>query len=180
MTTYSAAAVSDATIAFQKPITLQQGRALRDNPVAIAEGAVGAPRIQGAAHPQFSPGVVVLDALQIAGQEHIIFHAGGGGVGTEYQYPHIFTPVRGATLQAYVEMKADTGSTARFAVFVNGLLVAEETTTSTSYVSKFINFPYNAGEQVHFRFGLDFDNSDSYAWFRTLRIMANQLGTYRT
>jgi hypothetical protein len=47
MATYDAAAVSDAVIAFKKGITLQQGRALRDNPIAIAEGATGAPRVEG-------------------------------------------------------------------------------------------------------------------------------------
>ncbi len=41
---YNAAAVTDAVIAYQKPITLQQGRALRDNPLAIAAGDPGAPR----------------------------------------------------------------------------------------------------------------------------------------
>ena len=46
MTTYDASSVSDAVIAFRKPITLQQGRGLRDNPIAIAEGASGAPRVQ--------------------------------------------------------------------------------------------------------------------------------------
>ena len=46
---YSASAVSNTAIAFQKPITLQQGRALRDNPIAMFEGAPGAPRLQFAA-----------------------------------------------------------------------------------------------------------------------------------
>lgn len=45
MTTYNASAVSDSIIAHKKGITLQQGRALRDNPIAMAEGAAGAPRI---------------------------------------------------------------------------------------------------------------------------------------
>ena len=49
MPSYNAAAVSDAVIAFKKGITLQQGRALRDNPIAIAEGAAGAPRLRGLA-----------------------------------------------------------------------------------------------------------------------------------
>jgi len=46
MATYNFAAVADAVIAFKKGITLQQGRALRDNPIAMFEGAVGAPRLQ--------------------------------------------------------------------------------------------------------------------------------------
>lgn len=43
MTTYNAAAVTDGVIAYQKPITLQQGRALRDNPIAIGEAAPSVP-----------------------------------------------------------------------------------------------------------------------------------------
>lgn len=48
---YSAAAVSNTAIAFQKPITLQQGRALRDNPEAIREAISGAPYIAQEWHP---------------------------------------------------------------------------------------------------------------------------------
>lgn len=43
---YSASAVSNTAIAFQKPITLQQGRALRDNPLEMFLGGAGAPRLQ--------------------------------------------------------------------------------------------------------------------------------------
>ena len=53
MTTYDASAVSDTVIAHKKGITLQQGRALRDNPIAISEGSEDAPKIYGAA---FGPG----------------------------------------------------------------------------------------------------------------------------
>ena len=44
MATYNAAAVADAAISHKKGISLQTGRALRDNPIAISEGASGAPR----------------------------------------------------------------------------------------------------------------------------------------
>lgn len=43
MPTYNASAVSDTAIAFQKPITLQQGRALRDNALSVFEGDASAP-----------------------------------------------------------------------------------------------------------------------------------------
>lgn len=43
MTTYNSGAVTNAVIAYQKPITLQQGRALRDNPISIAEADASAP-----------------------------------------------------------------------------------------------------------------------------------------
>lgn len=61
MTTYNGAAVADTTIAFQKGITLQQGRALRDNPIAIAEGAAGAPYAAAGWHPY--NGVTVGDGV---------------------------------------------------------------------------------------------------------------------
>ena len=53
MTTYDASAVSNTVIAHKKGITLQQGRALRDNPIAISEGSENAPKVSGAA---FGPG----------------------------------------------------------------------------------------------------------------------------
>lgn len=49
MPTYNSGAVSNAAIAHRKGISLQTGRALRDNPIAIVEGEAGAPRIQFAA-----------------------------------------------------------------------------------------------------------------------------------
>ncbi len=51
MTTYSSSAVSDTVIAFKKPITLQQGRALRNNLLAVTEGDTTAPYIQHVWHP---------------------------------------------------------------------------------------------------------------------------------
>lgn len=51
MTTYDESAVSNTVIAHKKPITLQQGRALRDNPIAISEAATGAPVVVAGWHP---------------------------------------------------------------------------------------------------------------------------------
>ena len=48
---YSAAAVSNTAIAFQKPITLQQGRALRDNPDEVRQANSGAPYVLQEWHP---------------------------------------------------------------------------------------------------------------------------------
>ena len=47
MTTYTA--IPDADLEPDKPFTSQKALLLRDNPIAIAEGASGAPRIQNAA-----------------------------------------------------------------------------------------------------------------------------------
>lgn len=49
--TYSDAAVSDSQIGHKKGITLQQGRALRDNPKGMAQGATDSPVIFAGWHP---------------------------------------------------------------------------------------------------------------------------------
>ena len=51
MTTFNPSTVSNTTIASGKPITLQQGRALRDNLAAAREGATGAAYEASAWHP---------------------------------------------------------------------------------------------------------------------------------
>lgn len=45
MASFDLSKLVDAVLAHKRGITLQQGRALRDNPIAIAEGAAGAPSI---------------------------------------------------------------------------------------------------------------------------------------
>ena len=50
-TPYDAATVSDVAIAHRKGITLQQGRVLRDNPIAMQEGADTAPVNHAFWHP---------------------------------------------------------------------------------------------------------------------------------
>lgn len=56
MATYDYGVVNNTVIAHKKPITLQQGRALRDNLIASFEGQPGAPRLALAALPRISAG----------------------------------------------------------------------------------------------------------------------------
>lgn len=81
MATYNASAVSNAAIAHQKPITLQQGRALRDNPLAVFEGDGTAPRIAALALQGDNNGLAVVavtasDAVTIAGGHSPSFPGG--------------------------------------------------------------------------------------------------------
>lgn len=66
MTTYNAAAVSNTVIAHEKGITLQQGRALRDNPLAIAEGDSSVPA-------ELLPTVLIGNATGLTGTSSITF-----------------------------------------------------------------------------------------------------------
>ena len=105
MPTYNAAAVSDAAIAFQKPVTLQQGRGLRDNPEAVYEGGTGAPRVQGRALGGVYMGQLVLasftggafSGLDRYGAIRADFAVIGTGPNIEIQYSND----NGATYGAY-------------------------------------------------------------------------------
>lgn len=80
MATYNAAAVSNTPIAFQKPITLQQGRALRDNPIAMAEGQDDAPYVAAQWHPY--DGVLVAD-----GNDGLIYDYAVSGAAATVETP---------------------------------------------------------------------------------------------
>ena len=65
MTTYNSSAVDNATIGHRKGISLQTGRALRDNPLAMGEGSANAPRIVGAALDTHIGGFLLVSATPL-------------------------------------------------------------------------------------------------------------------
>ena len=182
MPTYNASAVTDAVIAFRKPITLQQGRALRDNPLAIAEGSSGAPRVDGNAFPDHLAGAVVLDAVTPIGLDILTADGPAGvGGGTLFQYYWSFTAIKSAALRMQADMKVSAGAaTARIAIIRNGTVVTELTTSSTSYAAQQIDFTYGAGDQITVRAGIDYTNAGEDAFIRNLKILSDKRGTYRT
>jgi len=109
MTTYSSSAVSNTVIAYEKPITLQQGRALRDNLLAIAEGDATAPRIQPAAYAQYIDEIshtsTTADVLSLTyAAKYLradVFITKGGGAGTVPDFRVRASQDGGATWGAY-------------------------------------------------------------------------------
>jgi hypothetical protein len=175
-------AILDTQLEPDAPLTSQLAFQLRDNPIAIAQGLAGAHRIQGNAHPEFLPGVVVLDSLSIDGaDQNISSGLVGSGVGTKYTNYHYFTTIRGGTLRLACDLRVTgTATLAGIAVLVNGVLSSEQTTTSGTYSSKTIDFTYSAGDQVLIRGRVDYTNSGGNAEARNIKIRSDQLGTYRT
>jgi len=129
MTTYNAGAVSNTAIAYQKPITLQQGRALRDNPIAIAEGATGALRIMGEALARENNGLPVLTVA--AADTYALTEGAGGEVVTLVANSTSDVVAHRWTLSAFdgsVRVRGShsvdgNGITITLSLFKNGILV---------------------------------------------------------
>ena len=136
MTTYNASAVSDATIAFQKPITLQQGRALRDNPLAIGEGAAGAPRI--ATQAMIAPTAGANIIARYAGAETTSF---AGVEAVRFQI------LVAGTIRFIVGLGC-SGGTASMDIYKNGVLVTTFTEATAGPVSKTIDVSVNMGDTI--------------------------------
>ena len=137
MTTYNGAAVADSTIAFQKGITLQQGRALRDNPLAIAEGSPGAPRVQGGAIASDNNGFT---QVAVTASDDVVIQAGLGVVaGTTTTSSTTFVTARSFLNNAYTGsirfkafQSAGGGFTSTLRLMKNGVQVVSYTTTSSA------------------------------------------------
>ena len=100
MATYNFAAVANAVIAFKKGITLQMLRALRDNPLAMFEGASGAPRLQFAAlDAEFSTAGGVGTYAFLGGSIPPGIFANPGDVSSGLQYASIQSTTTAAQVQ---------------------------------------------------------------------------------
>ena len=92
MATYTA--IPNTDIETDKPIRAVTGRALRDNPIAIAEGASGAPRIDGATGPAVNTGGLFNSAVTTAKLQssermttaNVLSQAAGAGTGSIGSY----------------------------------------------------------------------------------------------
>ena len=128
MTTYDASSVSDAVIAFRKPITLQQGRGLRDNPIAMAEGAAGAPRIQGNAHPEFSADdtYIVARITSPDTQVDAVVFTGSNISASASEIFYSFTAMNDGELRFSTEYKrVSEADRIYFAILVNGVVLSD-------------------------------------------------------
>jgi hypothetical protein len=128
MTTYNAAAVANAAIAHRKGISLQTGRSLRDNPIAMMEGATGAPKLLGlaVATPAQSPVLTVTasDTVQLSSSnmvEQILTTT------QDESNPPVVVARRitiiAVTGSIRLNASSSSASTARLSLYKNGVLV---------------------------------------------------------
>ena len=159
------------------PLTSELVKQLRDNPIAIAEGAAGAPRIRTLAMQ--SPSV---------GDDHIIMRLQEGDqIRTDTSYPdtglhnranaggHLgFTTLVSGVVRCYVEHRRGSGPSGSVDVRVlkNGSQIQAWTTSSTSYQTRIVDVSVEVGDVVIFqqRSGLDGSLNVNNAEWRRLRV----------
>ena len=167
--------IPDESLEPGKPIRSVDGLTLRDNPVAIAEGAAGAPRIQ-----------TVALAAPTAGTAHIIRRVQEAGVTTSLSsYPvaenhdrfsesqHLgVTVLVPGVITAYAEhRRVSGGSLTRMRVLKNGALVQEWSTTSSGFTARQVDISVDVGDVIIFQ--QRSDATDTSTQWRFLRIYSN-------
>ena len=109
--------------------------ALRDNPIAIAEGALGAPRLSG------RPILAAPQSRLVAGDN--TFQSRTGEVSGQSGFPGSLVmgwrAMPGGQVRVSFGLRSSDGeSTARGRIVVNGSIIIEEATTSDTFVT-FVN-----------------------------------------
>jgi hypothetical protein len=166
--------------------------ALRDNPIAIAEGAAGAPRIAGQQGPAVQTaglfdGAVTNNKLQtpIAGTNHLIMRlqeAPVGNTNTSY-FPtghnnrsntgaHLgVTCLVAGTITAFLQHRRTGSGTAFVRILKNEALIQEWSSTSTAFTTRQVNISVAVGDVIIIQWRSSADTALSET--RQLRIYSN-------
>ena len=183
MTTYTS--IPNSSLEPGKPIRSIDGLALRDNPIAIAEGDASAPRIQTAA---IQDDAITKDKLQspAAGSAYLIcrlqtreiftdqLYADAGGSRFFASANHLgVTVLVPGVIRCSAEHKTGNG-TASFRILKNGVQQSEWTTTSTSYATRTLDVTVDTGDVIIFQ--QQGNPEVSYSYWRNLLIYSNNPG----
>lgn len=178
----------DASLEPGKPIRSIDGLALRDNPVAITEGAVGAPRIVGLAAKRFTDFAVLsvsaadtFSAFTGSGAEPLATTTASTTEVVAYRYTinkytgslRFRTIQRGGsyTTETYAG-QVTTSTTSTLRIFKNGGLIATYTQTGPSNVTRTNDIAIVPGDVIEWRHRTN-DPSGSVAISSTVVLGSN-------
>lgn len=160
----------EMTFDIEKPIRSQQGLMMAGNPIAMAAGKPGAPRVQA-------------DAMQgsVAG-DTLLFGTGGVGrvfdspVGGSIEIPQAtFRAFTTCEVRFYFELATSTGGvTATGTVRKNGISVLTQTRTLTSFAPYTVDISLVAGDMV------EFEMAGTGGGFAVVRNIQYRTGATRT
>lgn len=182
MTAY--VAIPNGDIDQDSPVSQPLMQALRDNPLAMFEGAVGAPRLMAAAHPTFAAGT--LDLLNVYGTAVTFgesFTSAGSASGTAYTEEFRFCALNAGGMRASVDMNKGTGIASVMRVLRNGTVLSTVTNTTTTYGVQTIDFTFSQGDVIQLQCGVQYSTPSgggtAAANFRNLKLQADQRGVFR-
>lgn len=174
MTTYSV--IPDTNLDPGKPVRSVDGKTLRDNPIAITEGASGAPRIRTAALQAPEAGTAYLiNRVQDATVQTTSDTYADANLHKSADYTkHVgVVALVSGVVTAYGEHAAEVATlgTSFLRVIKNGALIQEWSTTSFSLQARQVNVSVSVGDVVVFQQRCSTGTSSVFA---NLRIYSNQ------
>jgi hypothetical protein len=150
----------DASLEPGKPIRSIDGLALRDNPVAITEGAAGAPRIIGRAAKRINDYAVLTVSASDAERVELgsnleiltLFTTSTANPPTVVAIRYTISTYTGSIrFKASHRINSDLGWTSRLSIFKNGTLIQAYTTTSDSLVVRTNDVSIAPGDIIEWR-----------------------------
>jgi hypothetical protein len=142
--------ITDAQVDPEAPITSELMSALRDNPIAIAEGAVGAPRIVA---DTFNGAVAGSTLLFSALGTNVTFSSGALSPNFIDVPGARFRAVTSGTVRVSFEYAASpsTGQNVTVQVTKNGTSVFSQSKTTATYTTHTVDVSYVAGDVINVR-----------------------------
>lgn len=166
MTTYTA--IADTEIDAESPLTEELMTRVRDNPIALAEGATGAPRIWGSAiaRPQDMPTLTVTAADTVSVYFNCDYTAGTTST-TNNDNPHtvvaatwVLRSVTGTVRVSATQTTDDSGNNVSASAWKNGVQQgATQTTSSTSGLAVTFDVSAVPGDTIQLRHAVVFGTS---------------------
>lgn len=175
--------ISDIEVDPDAPIPSLLGYRWRDNPIAMFEGASGAPRILADAFPDFAAGTVeIINWTMPAGSNFGAIRLSGTNGTDERDTAMSYHALKAGTLRLSVEINktgAYTAGSDGIRLYKNGTLIASLNGT-TSWAMYTSDFTFAASDLIEARVTVSSVTSQSGTTsYRNLRLLGDQRGLFR-
>ena len=168
----------------EAPLTSELAKKWRDNPIAMFEGASGAPRILADAFPDFAAGSteIINWVMPASTVKSITRAAGSNGQTVQVITTCTYQAIKAGTLRYSTEMRksgAYTSGSDGFIVYVNGTSAGSQNAT-TSWATYTVDFTFSAGDEISVSFSVSSTvGQGGQTDYRNLKLLGNQRGLFR-
>ena len=152
------------------------------NPIAMFEGALGAPRILADAFPDFAAGnVEIINFMMPAGTVASKTRSGSNGQNKQAAL-NAYQAIKAGTLRLSIEMRkwgAYTGGADGFHVLKNGTEIASVMATN-AWATYTTDFTFAAGDEISAQVSVSSTTTQGgETQYRNLRLLGDQRGLFR-